>query len=269
MYTVLLYVSGALFFYYFVTPILIRTVTWMNPEPRIEPVWLEYLPPEIGNYLRGAAESLAADGFAPVAHLHVAAAVPNVESILTLFINAATRDKAMAVVFIPISQNAAQPRPSTKYIEFSTRYADGAAIDTNNSSELSAFKDVPEKRTFRLPQVREPGMLYRIHQAMMQQIAPGMEKVLPAESDITVYLRRVFQEDFERQAGIGLLYRNASDGLYRMTWEGAYRMTWGLLWPMKLWRKAARNRQAARLLRSLNLEPSFTSPASHPPASRY
>jgi hypothetical protein len=267
MQNTLIFFLVVLALYYIASPILVRAATWMNPNPRIEPVWPEYLPPEIGYYLRGAAESLTADGFAPVAHFRIAEMVPNVEALITLCINAATRDKAMAAVMV--GQSGGQTRLTARYVEFSTRYADGTILDTNNTSELSSFRPVPEKKTFQLPRVQDPRMLYRVHQALMERFAPGKTKVLPSESDMAVYLRRVFEEDFERQAAMGLLKLSTFDGRYRMTWKGAFVMTWGLLWPMKPLRIAARDRQAAGLLRSLNVAPPAVAPASRPPAARY
>ena len=150
-------------FPYVVAPILVlATLQFRMPpnvvvvDPRKHP-----LPAQARSYFSEAYENLTAAGFDYEATILLPDMLPNVQTLFAIFANRASCDMAMSAIIV--AEDAMGGQLKTNYVEFVRRYDDGVVVQTNNSSELSAFKPMPNEFTTKFWNIREIGRLYRVH----------------------------------------------------------------------------------------------------------
>lgn len=255
MHGLLVWVVGFALFMYLIAPIIIRFKQKIAAQPRLEPMDLSKLTPEAAQFLAQTEDALAREGFTMVGHFSMPGLTANVLPVLTLYMNRPAGDKAMATAIYSIGE--AGVKLSARYVEFSTRYADGRAVDTNNNGTLGAFKPNPIMPTFRLPGVSDLHRLYAIHRQLLQRAeGPSSvmrpEKVIPPPGEEVAWLCQAMIDGYNKQVEFGWLFLDPAIGAYRPTWAGAYLMTWSELWPIKPLRKAKVRQQEQALLQSLS-----------------
>jgi hypothetical protein len=139
-----------------------------------------------------------------------------------------------------------------RYLELFTRFAGGETIATNNSRQPRVWAPARGRRVEQFPGVREPALLYRIHQARLAD-APAAPREDPfAGGDVAAVLRQGMLREITAQLEAGYVYVDPR-GAYRPTWKGAVLMTWRLLWPMKAIARARLRRRATALVAALNI----------------
>jgi hypothetical protein len=243
---------------YVAGPLLIHRTMKLSAEPRLIPFALDHpsLPPEVARDFETVTDQLGPAGFEPVAGLALPEQTPKVRAILLLLANRTTRDVAM--VSAMYAENASGPPRRVFYVEFVSRFRDGTVVLTNNSPQPGAFGPRPTHTVGRFPAVKEADRLYRLHQALAERHPSGV-KVLRLDEEFAGDARTAVAaslvEEMEAQLTTGYLYLSPQDNVYRPTWKGAFLMTWKLMWPMKAIRRVLQEREAARLMADLAVQP--------------
>ncbi len=239
-------------------PLLIRWTMKHAAEPRLIPFPLDHpsLPPEVARDFQTVTDALRPDGFEPVAGLALSNQVPRVKAIVLLLANRPAR--ALVAGMAVFGENAAGPPRRVFSVEFVTRFRDGTAVSTSNSSEPTVFAPRPRRTTGRFPVFRDASRLYRLHQELVAR-AGGGQKVLRLDEefggDARATLAASMIEELEDQVQTGYLYLSPREKLYRPTCKGALLMTWKLLWPFKTIQRRRVARTARRLMTEFGIEP--------------
>ena len=242
---------------YVLGPLLILSSFKLKSPTRIvllDPQGLK-LPRDVKQYLQPVCAQLGELGFEPVAYFCLPDLVPNAKSISVLLQNDDTADAAMTNC---IYSDVVGTRTimKTKYVEFVSRFRDGVVLQTNNSRELSAFRDEPECHTVKFWAAQDEAELYRRHLEigkLLSRAPRTLRHVEEFRGDIKEYLQAaVIDEAADYQVEIGLL-RRVADG-YRPTVKGAFLLTWQELWPWKAIRRTAKRREAQRWLAEIGTD---------------
>ena len=254
MRTLLTLLVGIAVFAYLIYPIIIRFSFKAKGRPRFKALEAAEIPDVLADYIYSTANALREDGFLPEAYLSLPDQVPNVAAFLIMLTNRATGDKAMVTAMMTF-QPGKTPQIGTRYVEFSTRFVSGKAVDTLNSNTAGAFLPVAGETKTRLPQIPDPHTLYQIHRHVMENFAsiePGDEKTLYPEGGALPYLTDVLVKSYEAQMALGLFYRDEVYGetLFRPTWYGAFYMTWATLFPVREIRRMLARQRSDEILRS-------------------
>ncbi len=225
--------------YFLGVPLLILVNQRMPANPEI----VEFddsatLPEVVSDYFYECEHELTEAGFERVASLALPDPVPNVRAILQIYVNDPKSTACMVTAMFGIAEVG--PPLQSRYVEFVTRFNGGdlEMVQTNNSTDISAFADVPESPAFRFPHVTEVARLADYHEQLVDRTATGTPRSLAVldefGGDVVKYLRvKAFKEAYERQVETGYLRYDSGQDCYRPTFGGAYKMTWKNLWPIK------------------------------------
>ena len=229
-------------------PILVRFTMKQKAAPVFEPLDPDRIPPEAARHFEAVGKALSGHGFVKATRLVLSGFTPNATLFLTAFENQATQDAALAVAAYVDVREVTQLK--TAYVEFSNGFTDGRSVSTNNTPELSVYRE-PEWRVMtQFPQVQDLALLYQIHQALVQR-ASGRKKPLPRIDGWDALLREAVVREMKSQIEPGYLRLSPSGEFYAPTWKGAFLMTWKLLPPVKGILLRARARRAAKTLAEL------------------
>ena len=124
-------------------------------------------------------------------------------------------------------------------------------MQTNNSSELGAFKKLPNEHTAKFWEIQDVRRLYQLHRWLLPRYSRNSRPVLLLDRDFggdaVSYISKIALEDsFTKQIPTGYL-RRCPEG-FAPTIKGAMLMTWQELWPFKAIRRARCLRAANALL---------------------
>lgn len=252
MLQVLYWVLGLMALMYLGAPVLIRLTTMLTASPDYRPLNTTDAPREVWEYLLSSARELEPLGFYPTAYLEVRA-VQNVRTYLLMLLHPQHQDLANVIVmYIPTAGNdgmsASGWKVSTRYMEFCTEYEDGFSVDTYNTSTIPSFKRMDTEVKARVPSVKDPGELYRLHQFLLARCGRAGRKVTYAPTEVLAHRLRVERKGFDQQVKFGRMYLDPLVNAYRPTWIGAYLMAWGLLWPVTSFRRMRLRQEERRLL---------------------
>ncbi len=218
------------------------------------------IPREVSAYYRHAVARLTPLGFKPVLSYSMTNPVPNAIGFATVFKNDRSSEVATIVNSFVTSEVAhivnsfASSGINTSLLLFRTDFADGTMVTTNNNNTPSYLPTPrPPVRVFAFPQVRDPGRLYEVHQAVVGQFDGGSPRRDPIGDDPDAYLKRSQQREQARYLACGYHYLDETKGVQRLTWKGAFMSALKLIWPVKQIRKAWRLWKAAKMLRELGL----------------
>ena len=216
------------------------------------------LPEKARAYFAEAYEALTADGFELVGTMGLPDLTPNALTLFALYANRATADMAMSALIV--AESGVSPALRTTYVEFVRGFDDGVVVQTNNSSELSAFQRLPNEFTTKFWKLRDIHRLYQLHRLLADRFRQRGRPVLRLYTDfggdaLRYVSEAVLQETFRNQVGTGYLAKT-SDG-FAPTPKGALLMTWQELWPAKAIRRFQERRRAESLL--AELEPQLMS----------
>ncbi len=231
---------------YVITPLIIKSKQKMDAKTGFEHFDPNNLPPAVVSHFFNNVQALVNQGFVVSAYLTKANAVTNATPILIYLVNRQTGDKATIAAIQTNVNGVTQFR--SQYLEYTSRFTDDTWISTNNIGTVGAFKPTPQGRTTRFAGLNDPGLLYRIHKFVVGKYAPNKTKVLPEPGKEVEGFEKSYRESFEKQAEMGLLTLNATQGYYVTTFYGAYYMTLSLLWPFKQLRLLANKQEAARVM---------------------
>jgi hypothetical protein len=243
---------------YVVGPLLIHRTLKLAAEPRLIPFALDHpsLPREVARDFQTVTDQLRPVGFEPVAAFALPEQTPKVRAILLLLANRQARDLALASA--NYAEKPTGPPQRIFYVEFVSRFRDGTVVHSNNSPQQGVFGPRPTHTAGRFSMVKEADRLYRLHQALVDR-HPGGIKVFRLDEefagDAQTTVATSLVEEMEAQLETGYLYLSPEERAYRPTWKGACLMTWKLVWPVKAIRRLRQEREAARLLTELAVQP--------------
>ena len=230
-------------------PILIRRSYRFPPELAIEP--FDPDDPETPAAVRASIEetgrALAAEGFAPRAHLLTENESPHSLMFLSLFENRPARVLARLLTLYAGRGKALRRQT---ILLFSTEFADGTEIATNNSRTLSNSPPCPWRTIVNVPAAEGARELYRIHTDAVAHLSPRSEASVPLEGDPLAWQQGYSIRERARFVECGYLYLDPEADCYRATWRGAVLMAWKLLWPVSAIRRARLRRRTEELLRA-------------------
>lgn len=237
----LVLVLAAAGLYYLGFPLLIYQTQQFRVHPTVQPFDLERTPPppQILAYFRKTRAELSELGFESIGEFVLPDLVTNAKAIALGYVNRKTRETAAVSICFGLSPDDHQVLFSTQYVEFISRFDDPSlrVITTSNPQILGSFPVVPEKRSYRCPQIQDLGRLHRLHQRLVEANGPGARQYLRIDDEFAQdglsYLAAVLHETLEEQVSTGYLQRYPSESIYRPTLRGALLMTWAQLWPMK------------------------------------
>jgi hypothetical protein len=245
-------VIGVVVLPYVLGPLLIR----FTHKTRRNPTLITYDPDErpapesVQEFLDEVEAALWGCGFEVLGHVAVPDLVPNVKAIFVLMARLESNDNAMAVAAFG---EAAGSSVRKFYVEFATDYADGFELNTNNTSDESAFRPLPHKRTLQFDFVKDAADLWRIHERATRQFGTGPKKASPTRRTTVERIQSGMLKENTDQVEVGWLWYDEGAEAFRPTWKGACLMTWKLCWPISALRRAARRQRARRLLREWDL----------------
>jgi hypothetical protein len=143
-------------------------------------------------------------------------------------------------------------------IAFRTDFADGSQLVTSNFKLINAVPPKPQLRTCRFVRVRNPQVLAEIHDAILERYYEGIRRELPLDTrfggDATAFVRSQLPEELERYVASGYYYEDQADRRLRLTLRGAFLTAWKNSSPWKGLRYQKRDREAARLLKELEMD---------------
>jgi len=236
---------------YWLGPVAIRLATRHPAHPSFEPYdpSRHRVPDWAVAFTDETSAALGRAGFTANARFVEATWARHVTSFVTVLTNAASRDVAMLAALYT-SQGGTARRVS--YTEFIAKFVDGRQLLTNNSATPSVFPPVPTKMLTRLPQVKEPVRLHRIHELLAGR-ANAAKEPLPADANLAGRLSEAMTRSMEEQLGTGYMYFDTAESVYRPTWKGAVLMSWKLLPPWRQIRQTRMGLEATRLLGELGV----------------
>ncbi len=218
-------------------PILVRFTLRLSANPDLARIDSDHLPPPVRSYFDAQTGPLQGLGFRIVADLVQTGFIPNLVSLIRLFVHPDNRDGAICVC---MESGRGVRRLQAAYVEYATTFADGRELCTNNSPSPNAFAPVPEKQLHRLPAVEDPRELYEIHREAAAQFGGNTGRILLDGEEAIRTLNRSIQEDTARQIRTGYLYLDRASQCYRPTWKGAFLMTWKQVFKGAIGRKGVR-----------------------------
>ena len=234
------------FGYYAVTPMVILATNRIKGA--IEPVEIapQDFPASVAVFFESQARALEQVGFHRTAYIHTPEAVNGVSNYLVAMLNRTTGDQAVITSIMKVADGV--ECLSSQYVEMTTRFADGRIFDTLNSALLSSFARIDSHIITRVPNVRDPRLLFGVHRSV---IARHKVTAPPAPFD-NLNVPACVQEEHTRallgQVRCGRFRFNKSANLFRPTIKGAFLMAWGQMWPFSYFRRLAMERRARRTL---------------------
>jgi hypothetical protein len=204
-------------------------------------------PDAVRTGIEETARALAAEGFITRAHLLTENKSPHGLMFMSLLENRPARVLARLVTLY-VGRGKAMRRQTV--LVFSTEYADGTEIATNNSRTLSNSPPCPWRTIVNVPDVEGARELYRIHADVVSHLAPRSEASVPLEGDPVAYQQAYAEREKGRFVECGYMYLDPETDCYRATWKGAVLMAWKLLWPVSAIRRARLRRRTEALLRA-------------------
>jgi hypothetical protein len=229
---------GLVLVFYVGAPLLILATFKINARPEFEPVPVENMPAEVYDYFGQTAGMLQRLGFELISYFTMPGSVANVVPYCAFWQNRATAQASLVTV---IYAAASTPKQS---IEFSTKWADGFAVMTNNSASQGTFKRTHHSDTLYASSVQNMAQLYRLHcyrESLLTK--PGAVRFLPARGEELKIFAISYEYVTRRQIATGYLREDSTPGVYRATFKGAFGMTWPLLPPFKQQRASAEKKR--------------------------
>jgi len=231
---------------YLMAPMAVRSGFRFAAHCKPVRVPVEELPREVSAYIQSRIPQMQSLGFEFLGCYDCGVLASNTQSFSAYFCNRTTNDFANVSV-------ATSPQRTVGYSEFSTRFGNGIALETNTNSVLPLTPDNPEVRVFRFPEIEEPRELYQVHKSLTEKYANGQWAQGEPKGQEIQRLVRVLENYGPRHAKMGYMHLAPSGETYLLTWKGAILMTWRGLWPTALIRRAIHKYEMRAELQSLHV----------------
>jgi hypothetical protein len=241
---------GLVLLFYVGAPLLILATFKLNARPEFEPVPIESMPVEVYDYFGQTATMLQRLGFELISYFTMPGSVANVVPYCAFWQNRTAAQAALVTVIYSAGSGAKQS------IEFSTKWADGMAVMTNNSATPGSFKRTHHSDSLYASSVQNVAQLYRLHCHRESVLTkPDAVRFLPAAGQEMTIFAVSYEYVARRQIATGYLREDSTPGVYRATLKGAFAMTWPLLPPFKQHRAAAEKKRVDEQLAAAMMSP--------------
>src|SRR5882724_8738163 len=151
--------QGVLLF--IVAPILIHQKQTLPLRPEYGETQLEDLTPEMRDFLSQTLREFRADGFDVAANIHHPNTMKGMDSFQILLVNRPTGDLGSAIMV-----HSSTARALT--FSVTSRFADGTALSTVSSRNLTAFPRDPKVSGINFPWVTSPAAIIEAHRRRLK-----------------------------------------------------------------------------------------------------
>jgi len=194
--------------------------------------------------LTDAAETLAADGFGHRGDFRCDELIQGATLWLRLF---GQPDQGIGALAAYV-QFAAVTHPTRQFVEFSSEFADGRVLVTNNLNLPYSLPAPAYLARVQLKDVWDPRALYILHRDLVAALpqAVSLVKVEPAIHDPAGLLADSYTREIRALIAQGWL-RQSGDAV-RLSWRGAVLGVWRQAWPLAGLQLRTADRHSRRLL---------------------
>jgi len=239
--------AAALFgFIHLAAPLAVRATFRFSAKCQPKLVAPEDLPQTAAQFLVPGIPKIQRIGFDFLGCYDCGEMAAHTRSYIAYFCNRRTNDFANLSAVVS-SQGAAG------YLEFSTRFKDGSAIETNTNGVLPLTPGHPGSRIFRLPEIQDEELLFTLHRSFIEKYAGQLLSVGESQGQEISRVVRVMENYGPRHAAIGYMKLSPDAASYRLTWKGACLMAWRALWPTSPVRKLLYKTAIHEEIRSLEV----------------
>ena len=246
MQTILFGVLVLLALLYVIAPLALRRAFRFSAQSRPRPLTAAEIAPDLERRMAGVAPALKNLGFEYLGCYDFGELSAHTRTVLALFSNSNTND------FANITMSCAS-RYIDSYLEFSTEFASGLRLETNNNSVLPLTPDPKTSRIFRFSEIQDPRELYRLHRQLIEKhVAGAWAKPEVKGQEISRWVQ-IMDNYGPRHVELGYMKPARESGQYDLTWKGAALMAWKGMFPSTLVRKVLRRSAMKAELRSLEL----------------
>jgi hypothetical protein len=225
-----LYACGAVGLLHVAGPIMVHSAYRFAAKCNPAEIPTSELPEAVAAHIVPRIVEMERLGFALVGCYDCGELAVRTRSYVAYFCNRADNDFANVTVTM-------SPRGVSSYFEFSTRFSNGFAIETNTNSVLPLTPGNPVIRVFRFADIWEAKALYEMHRQLLEKYAVGLyPQGEPKGQEIKRWVRTT--ENYgPRHEKIGYMVLAEDGASYRLTWKGAFLVALRGLWPTSLLRK--------------------------------
>ena len=227
---------------YLVAPLIIYLTHRQNANPRMDPAGSDPAASPVLAPLAEPTRAIQNLGFELVGCYGLSLSA-NVTTFLSYLVHRANGDLAIVA-------HLASPVKTVDMAEFGTRFMDGGALTTGNSSTPSVYLRPRNKPVYRFSEEHDLAKLYRYHQLLIQRDKGSLKKDVPAPGAEAERLVEALRREMADQVPVGILQTDGKT--FRPTLKGAYYMTWQLLFPVKQIRVALRASRTRALAKALD-----------------
>ena len=232
---------------YALSPVAVRLTFDFAAHCNPTPISLDELPNEVAALFRSRIPQIQALGFDLIGCFDCGRLASETRSYTAYFCDRRTNDFANASALV-------WPKKTASYIEFSTRFTNGTALETNTNGVLPLTPSNPSTRVFRFPDIQDAQLLFETHRRLIEKYAGDLGvQVEPCGQEIQ-RLVRVVENYGPRHSAIGYMVPSGDGASYKLTWKGAFLITWRGLWPVCSLRKWIHRNAMQSELRSLQSE---------------
>lgn len=228
--TILLAVFALLVAIHLVAPLVLRRTFRFSAKLQPRLLAAQEIAPEFEKHLSGVAPQLKHLGFDYLGCYDFGEPAAHTRTVVALFSNPLTSD------FADLTLSSSFNLVDT-YLEFSTEFASGLRLETNNNSVLPLTPDPARTRIFRFSEIREPRELYRLHCQLIEKYAAGAWAKPEAKGQEVSRWVRTLENYGPRHVELGYMMPASESGQFDLTWKGAALMAWKCMLPTVLIRK--------------------------------
>lgn len=234
--------------HYISAPLMVRAT--QKTKAAVDPVEIspQDFPTKLAVFFETQARALEQIGFRRIAYIKIpestTGAGARIDSYVVIMLNRTTGDRASIVAILNVASGVEQV--TTQYVELSTRYPDGRMFDTLNSPQLGAFGRIPSETKTRVPDEKDPRLLYALHRFVISRNNVAGRPIACDENTVAEWFAKERVDSLDGQVQCGRYYLSKRTNEYRPTLKGAFLMTWSLMWPISYFRRAAMERRARK-----------------------
>jgi hypothetical protein len=243
--TILLGIFFLLIATHLVAPLILRRTFRFSAKSQPQLLAAQEMTPALEQHLSGVAPQLKNLGFDYLGCYDFGEPAAHTRTVLALFCNPHTND------FADLTLSFSCHLTDT-YLEFSTEFASGLRLETNNNSVLPLTPDPLETRIFRFSEIRDARELYRLHRRLIEKHTGGAWAKPEVKGQEISRWVRTLENYGPRHVELGYM-KPARESEFDLTWKGAALMAWKCMLPAVLVRQLLHRSAMNAELRSLEL----------------
>ncbi|MCP5158374.1 MAG: hypothetical protein H6974_13440 [Gammaproteobacteria bacterium] len=202
--------------------------------------------------LTDSAEALTADGFIHQGDFRCDEMILNAVLWLRLLAQHEQGIKAM-IAYVQFKTGG---HPCQQFASFSTDFADGRVLDTNNLNLPYSLPAPAYLARLQLKDVWEPRALYVLHRELVKSLSQSANQagIKPADSDLATFLADSYTREIQALTQQGWLRRVADQNQVHLSFWGALIGIWRQAWPLASLYLRAADRRSRQLLAARDID---------------